>query len=162
LGMGRSGQRHLGARRSACRDAERCSEREFIAELVWAHFESIALVRTLLVSRECADGSRADADHAAAVAADNPADRRANEWAMEAAALARAAHVAHQCATDEWASHVMRLQGLMAMTDELYCNPVTPPRHEAQTAAAAMALVRLRSRDDCIARPGWPPRQTAG
>jgi hypothetical protein len=162
LGMGRSGQRHLGARRSACRDAERCSEREFIAELVWAHFESIALVRTLLVSRECADGSRADADHAAAVAADNPADRRANEWAIEAAALARAAHVAHQCATDEWASHVMRLQGLMAMTDELYCNPVTTPRREAQTAAAPMALVRFRSRDDCIGRPGWPPRQTAG
>ena len=160
--MGRTGQRHLGARRSACRDAEGCSEREFIAELVWAHFESIALVRTLLVSRESADVSRTDADYAAAVSADNPADRRANEWAIEAAALAGAAHVEHQCATDEWASHVMRLQGLIAMTDELYGNPVTPPRCETQTDAAAMALVRFRSRDDCIARPGWPPRQAAG
>jgi hypothetical protein len=160
--MRRTHQRHLGARRCACLDAESCSEREFTAELVRTHFESIALVRTLLVSREWADGSRADADHAAAVAADNPADRRANEWAIEAAALAGAAHVAHQCATDEWASHVMRLQGVMAMTDELYCNPVTPPRREAQTVAAPTALVRFRSRDDCIARPGWPPRQTAG
>jgi hypothetical protein len=162
MGMGRTHQRHLVARRCGPRDAEGCSERELIAELVQAHFESIALVRTLLLSHERSNGSRADADHAAAVAADNPADRRANEWAIEAAAVAEAAHVAQLCRTDEWASHVMRLQGLMAMTDELYRNPVIPPRREAQTAAAAMALVRFRSRDDCIDRPGWPPRQTAG
>jgi hypothetical protein len=162
MSMGRTHQRHLGARRCASLDAEGCSERALIAELVRAHFESIALVRRLLLSRERADESRADADHAAAVAADNPADRRANEWAIEAAAVADAAHVAQLYATDEWASHVMRLQGLMAMTDELYCDPGTPPRREAQTAAAAMALVRFRSRDDCIGRPGWPPRRTAG
>ena len=162
MGMGRTHQRHLGARRCACVDAEGCTEREFLAELVRAHFEGIALVRMLLLSRERAEGSRAEADHVAAVAADHPADRRANERAIEAAALAGAAHVEHQCATDEWASHVMRLQGLIAMTDELYGNPVTPPRCEAQTDAAAMALVRFRSRDDCIARPGWPPRQAAG
>jgi hypothetical protein len=113
-----------------------------------------ALVRTLLRSRERADGSRAHADHAAAVAADNPADRRANEWAIEAAALAGDAHIAQLSATDEWASHVMRLQGLVAMTDELYCNPVTAPRREAQTAVAAMALARFRSRGDCFGRPG--------
>ena len=153
MGMGRTHQRHLGARRCAWLDVEGCSEREFIAELVRAHFESIALVRRLLLSRERADESRADADHAAAVAADNPADRRANEWAIEAAARAGAAYVEQLCATDEWASHVMGLQGLMAMTDELYCNPVTHPRREAQTAAAAIALVRFRSRDDCIGRP---------
>ena len=162
MGMGRTHQRHLGAGRSSCLDTEGWSEREFIAELVRAHFESIVLVRTLLLSRERADDSRADADHAAAVAAANPADRRANEWAIDAAALAEAAHVAQLCATEEWASHVMRLQGLMAMTDELYCNPVTAPRCEAQTAAAGVALARFRSRDDCIGRPGWPPRQTAG
>jgi hypothetical protein len=162
MGMRRRHQRHLGARRCAGLDAEGCSERELIAELVQAHFESIALVRTLRLSHERADGSRADADHAAAVAADNPADRRAKEWAIEAAAIAEAAHVAQLWATDEWASHVMRLQGLMAMADELYCNPVTPPRREAQTAGAAMALARFRSRDDCIGRAGWPPRQTAG
>jgi len=159
--MGRTHQRH-GARRCAGLDAEGYSERELIAELVQAHFESIALVRTLRLSDERADGSRADADHAAAVAAENPADRRANEWAIEAAALAEAAHVAQLCAADEWATHVMRLQGLMAMTDELYCNPVTPPRREAQTAAAAIPPVRFRSRDDCPGRAGWPPRQTAG
>jgi hypothetical protein len=159
--MKRIHQRPLGARRWACLDTEACSQREVIAELVRAHLESIALVRTLLISRERADGSRAGADHAAAIAADNPADRQANEWAIEAAALARAAHLAELHATDDWDSHVMRLQGLMAMTDELCCNPVAAPRREAQTAPAATALTRSRSRDDCLGRPGLPPRQTA-
>ena len=69
MGMGRTDHRQLGAGRCAWLDAEGCSEREFIAELVRAHEASIALVRTLLLSHEQADGSRADADHAAAVAA---------------------------------------------------------------------------------------------
>jgi hypothetical protein len=153
MGMGPNQQRHLGARRCACLNAEGCSEREFIAELVRAHFESIALVRTLLLCRERADDSRADADHAAAVAADNPADRRANEWAIDAAALAGAAHVEQLCATDEWASHVMRLQGLMAMTDELLCDPVPAPGGEGPTAPAT-APARFRSRGDCLGRLG--------
>jgi hypothetical protein len=159
--MGPTDQRPLGDRRCACLHTETCSQREFIAELVRAHLESIALVRSLLMSRECADGSRAGADDAAALAADNPADRRTKEWAIEAAALARAAHLAELHATDEWDIHVMRLQGLMAMTDELHCHPVTAPRREAPTAAAATALTRSRSRDDCLGRPGLPPRQTA-
>ena len=92
------------------------------------------------MNRERADASKAGADHAAAVAADNPADLQASEWAIEAAALAGAAHAAQLDATHEWASHVMRLQGLMAMTDELYGDPVTAPRCEAQAAAAATAL----------------------
>jgi hypothetical protein len=161
--MKRTHQRPLGARRCACLDTEGCTQRKVIAELVRAHLETIALVRTLLMSRERADGSKAGADHAAAVAANNPADREASEWAIEAAALAEAARAAQLDATHEWASHVMRLQGLMAMTDELYGDPVTAPRCEAQAAAAATAaLTRSRSRDDCLGRPGWPPRQTAG
>lgn len=160
--MERPHQRQLGARRCACLAADACSQFEFIAELVRAHLESIALVRALLLSRDRAEGSRADADHAAAVADDNPADRRANERAIETAALAATAHLAQLDATDEWASHVLRLQGLMAMTDELFCNPVPAPRRGGQGAAASTAFARFRSRDNCLGRPGWPPRQAAG
>jgi hypothetical protein len=162
--MERAYQRQLGARRCGCLDADSdaCSQRGLIAELVRAHLESIALVRTLLLSRDRAEGFRADADHAAAVADDNPADRRANERTIEMAALAGAAHLAQLDAADEWASHVLRLQGLLAMTDELYSNPVTAPRREAQGAAASTAFARFRSRDDCLGRPGWPRRPAAG
>jgi hypothetical protein len=159
MGMRRRHQRHLGARRCASPDAEGCSERALIAELVQAHFESIALVRTLRLSHERADGSRADADHAAAVAADNPADRRANEWAIEAAAVADAAQVAQLYATDEWASHVMHVHGLMAMADELYGDRV--PAGPAAPAPTAMSLPRSRSRGDCDGWAGQPPRRCA-
>jgi hypothetical protein len=162
MGMRRTHQRQLGARRSACVGVEPCSARELIGELVRAHEESIALVRTLLQTHERADGCQANADHAVAFAAANPADRRANERAIEAATLAEASHRAKLYATDEWASHVMQLHGLMAMTDELCGNPVPGPGREGPTAAAATALARFRSRGDCLGRPGWSPRQTAG
>jgi hypothetical protein len=159
MGMRRTDQRWRTARRCACLDTEVCCQREFIAELVRAHHESIALVRTLLLSRDRDDSFRVGADHAAAVAADNPADRRANEWAIEAAALAGAAHVAQLHATDEWASHVMHVHGLMAMADELYGDRV--PAGPAAPAPTAMSLPRSRSRGDCDGWAGQPPRRCA-
>ena len=157
MGMRRTDQRWLTARRCACLDTEVCGHLEFIAELVRAHHESIALVRTLLLSRDRDDSFRVDADHAAAVAADEPTDGRANERAIEAAALARAAHVAQLHATDEWASHVMHLHGLMAMADELYGDRV--PGGAAASACVAAPLPR--SRGDCDGWAGQPPRRCA-
>jgi len=151
--MRRRHQRQLGARRSPCVGTEPWRARELIAELVFGHEESIALIRTLLLTHERADGRQADADHARALAAANRADRRANQRAIEAAALAQAAHLARLYATEEWASHVMHLHGLMAMADELYRAPVHAPPHDGPTAPAAMALARFRSRDDCLGRP---------
>jgi hypothetical protein len=159
MGMGRTHHRRLGTCRRACLDTEACSQCALIDELVRAHLESIALVRTLLLSCERADGSQAGADHAAAVAAHDPADRRANEWAIEAAALAEAARVAQLCATGEWASHVARLQGLMATADELYGDRV-PPGPAAQ-APAATPLTRFRLRGDCDGSAGQSPRRCA-
>ena len=159
MGMRRTDQRWLTARRCACLDTEVCGHLEFIAELVRAHHESIALVRTLLLSRDRDDSFRVDADHAAAVAADEPTDGRANERAIEAAALARAAHVAQLHATDEWASHVMHLHGLMAMADELYGDGV--PGGAAASACIATSLPRSRSRGDCDGWAGQPPRRCA-
>ena len=150
MGMRRTHPRQLGARRSACVGAEPCSAREIIAELVWAHEESVALVRTLLLTQGRADGRQADADHAAELAAANPADRRANERAVEAAAVAEAAQLAKLHAADEWTSHAMHVHGLMAMVDELYGDPV--PGAGGPTTAAATALARFRSRSDCIGR----------
>jgi hypothetical protein len=95
-----------------------------------------------------------DADHAAALAAANPADTAANARAIDAAAQAEAAHLAEMYAADKWASHVMHLHGLIAMTDELGCNPVPSPGPEGTTAAAATAPARIRSRADCLGRPG--------
>jgi hypothetical protein len=157
--MRRNDQRWPAGRRCACLDTEVCSQREFIAELVRAHQESIALVRTLLLSRDRDDSFRVDADHAAAVAADNPADGGANERAIEAAALARGAHVAQLHATDEWASHVMHLHGLIAMADELYSDRV--PAGPAASAPTATSLLPDRSRGDCDGWAGQPPRRCA-
>ena len=159
MSMRRIDQRWLTARRCACIDTEVCSQREFIAELVRAHHESIALVRTLVLSRDRDESFRVDAHHAAAVAADNPADRRAYDWAIEAAALARAAHVARLHATDEWTSHVMHLHGLMAMADELYGDRV--PDGAAAPACVATPPPRSRSRGECDGWAGQPPRRCA-
>jgi hypothetical protein len=158
--MKQTHQRQLGARRSACSGANAYSAREFIAELVCAHQETIALVRALLQSQERAEGRQADANHSMALAAANPADREAKDRAIEAAALADTAHLAEMYAADEWASHVMHLHGLMAMTDELYCIPVAAPR-PAGPAAGATPLPRLRSRGDCVGWAGRPPRPAA-
>jgi hypothetical protein len=149
-----SHQRQLRARRAACVGPVPCSAHQVIAELVWAHEESIALVRTLLLNHERADGRQATANHIGALAAANPADRRANEMAMEAAALAEAAHFAKLHATDEWASHVMHLHGLMAMADELYCDPVAAPGPDGPAGAGATARAQFRSRRDCLGRSG--------
>jgi hypothetical protein len=67
MDMRRSHQRQLGARRSACVAAERCDARDVVAELVWAHEESIALVRMLLLTGEQSGVRQADADHAIAI-----------------------------------------------------------------------------------------------
>jgi hypothetical protein len=152
MGMRRTHPRQLGARRSACIGAEPCSARELIAELVWAHEESIALVRTLLLTHERADGRQADADRAMALAAANPNNRRANERAVEAAALAEAAHLAKLYATDAWASHVMDVHGLVAMADELGCDALPAPGFDGSTAGAT-AVNQLRSRGHCLGRP---------
>ena len=48
-----------------------------------------------------------------------PRDRRAKETAIEAAALAEAAHLTKLSATEEWASYAMKLHGLLAMADEI-------------------------------------------
>jgi hypothetical protein len=146
-------QRQLGARRGACLGAEVSSERQVIAELVGAHEESIALVRTLLLTHERADVRQSTADDTVAFAAANPADRRAHDRASEAAALAEAARLAKAYAADEWASHVMHLHGLMAMTDELFCDRVPAPGGAGPTAAAT-APIRFRPRGDCLGRPG--------
>ena len=128
MGMRRTQQRQLGARRGACAGAEASPPRQIIAELVSAHADSIAFVRKLMLNNELADKTQAEADHIAALAAANPADGRSNERASAAAARAEAAHLAKQNAIDGWASHVMRLHGLVAMTDALYCNPVLHAR----------------------------------
>jgi vacuolar-type H+-ATPase subunit B/Vma2 len=154
MGMRPTHQRQLGARRCARVGAEASRARQVIAALVWAHEESIALVRTLLLTHERADGRQSNADRTGALAAANPADHWANDRAIEAPALADAAHLAEKYAADKWASHVMHLHGLIAMTDELYCNPVPTPGSEGPTAAAATAPARFRSRGDCLGRPG--------
>ena len=147
--MRRTHQRQLGARRCARVGAEPSRARTLIAELVWAHEESIALVRTLLPTHEHADPTGASAA--------NPADRWADDRVIDAAALAAAAQLAKLEAADKWASHVMRLHGLIAMTGELFCNPVPGPGREEPPAAAATARARFRSRGDggdCLGRPG--------
>jgi hypothetical protein len=65
--MRRTHQRQLGARRSVCVAVERGSTLEVVTDLVLAHEESIALVRTLLLTVERADVGQVDADHAVAV-----------------------------------------------------------------------------------------------
>jgi hypothetical protein len=154
MGMRRGRQRQLGDHRSACVGAEPWSARELIAELVSAHQETIALVRTLLLTYERADNRQADAHQAAALTVSHPGEHRANARAIEAAALADAARLGKRYATDEWASHVMHLHGLVAVAHELYGAPVPAPPHNGPTAAAATALARFRSRDDCLGRPG--------
>ena len=152
--MRRTHQRQLGGRRSACVDARACSAREFIAELIWAHEESIALVRALLLSHERAERRQTNADHGVRLAAAYPADREAHDRAVEAAAVAEAAKLAKMDAADKWASHVMYLYGLMAMTDKLSSNPTPTPGGDAPTAAAATAPARFRPRGDCLGRSG--------
>ncbi len=153
-------QRHPGARRPPCIGAEDGSVREVIADLVWAHKESIGLVRTLLLSHELAVARQADADHSAALAAANPDDRRAKETAIEAGALAEAAHLTKLSATEEWVSYAMKLHGLLAMADVLHCDP-GPAGGRAAPTITATAPARVRSRGDCIGRPGEPPRRAA-
>ena len=149
MGMRRSPhQRELGARRLACIGAETCSAREVVVEPVWALEDRIGLVRTLLLSHEQVDGRQLDANHDAALAEANPGDRRSNERAIEAVVLAEAAHLAKLYASEEWAGHAMYLHWLMAMADELDCDP--PDR---SAMAAATPLAQCRSRGDCLDRP---------
>jgi hypothetical protein len=152
MGMRRTQQRQLGARRYTCVGAEASRERQVIAELVWAHEESIALVRTLLLILERADARQSTADDTVALAAATPADPRAHGRAIEAAALSETGRPAKTYAADKWASHVMHLHGLMAMADELVCDPVPAPGGEGLIAAAT-ASNRLRPRGDCLGRP---------
>jgi len=118
--MGRRHERQLSARRGACDGGEASQARQIIAELVAAHADSIALVRSLMLNHEWADSSQAEADHVAALAAANPTDRGSHERAIAAAARAEAAHLAKQKALDAWAGQVMRTHGLVAMTEALY------------------------------------------
>ena len=153
--MRRTHQRQLGTRRSACIDGKARRGREFIAELVRAHVESIALAQALRVSHERSLRRQADADRGLAFAAANPDDLEAHDRAIELAALAEAARLAEMSAADTWASHVMRVHGLMAMTDELACDSVSAaPGGEGPTASAAPAAAPIRSRCDCFGRPG--------
>ena len=69
--------------------------------------------------------------------------------------LAEAEHLAKLYATEEWASHAMYLYGLMAMADELDCDPVAAPRPDRPATAAATLLAQSRSRGDCLDRPTW-------
>jgi hypothetical protein len=157
--MRRTRHRQLAAPRAACTGAKAPNAREFIAALVWAHEESIALVRALLLSQQQAEGRQADAKQSKELAATTPADREMKDRAIEAAARAEAAHLASAYAADEWASHLMHLHGLMAMVDELYGDRV--PVRPAAPAAAATPLPRFRSRGDCFAWVGQPPRRGA-
>ena len=151
--MRRTHQRQLSARQCAYFGAEATRARQVIVELVRAHQESIALVRILLLTHERAVSHQAAANHARAVAAATPAERRTNERMIEAAMQAEAAHLGQLCAIEKWASHVMQLHGLMAMADELYCNTVRAPWPDRTTTAAATTFDRFHSRGECARRP---------
>jgi alkylation response protein AidB-like acyl-CoA dehydrogenase len=150
MGMRRMPHRQLGTRRCGGAGAKAHRAGQLIRELVRAHEENIALVRTLLLTHVRADGHHPEVDELVSGIAAEPVDRRANE----PGALAKSARVAECSAAEKWADHVMQLHGLLAMIDELYCDPRLAPGREVPTAVASRRPVPLRLRGDCFGRPG--------
>jgi hypothetical protein len=154
MGMRRMPHRQPGTRRCGNAGAKAHRTGQLIRELVRAHEENIALVRTLLLTHVRADGHHPEVDELVPGIAAEPVDRRANEPVSEGGALAKSAHVTECSAAETWADHVMQLHGLLAMVDELYCDPLLAPGREVPTADASRRPVLLRSRGDCFGRPG--------
>ena len=113
---------------------------------VWVH--------SLLLAQEVADNCRADSERAIDVALGSPHDEQALRRVTEAEALAAEAELYEREASEAWWGHVLDVDGLIGMSEELYPMEDTSPLRERTGAtprgtAPARAIPR---RGPCWAR----------
>ena len=122
-----------------------------VTALVWAHHESVALVRRLLLSQEVADERRAETEYAVDVALAHPGDPRAVRAVAEAERCAAEADRYELEATQEWWAHIFGVEGLIAMAEKLHLgSSVERPGGEAESLPPLTPVVRvIRRRGGC-------------
>jgi hypothetical protein len=100
---------------------------QLVAALVWAHEETVKLVRWLLLTQEAADNRRAESERAIDLILTNPGDPSALSRLAIAADRAAAAERDELKATEDWWAHILDVQGLIAVAEDLNLVPETDP-----------------------------------
>jgi hypothetical protein len=93
--------------------------RALIATLINAHRRSLVLAKELMIAQEFADAQEERANHAIAVAASDPDNGEAIDWAIEASARSEDANEDERRATAGWAGHVIEVHQLIAAVEKL-------------------------------------------
>jgi hypothetical protein len=126
------------------RPSELFAAGRIVAALVWAHQESVAVVRRLLLTQEAADECRAESEHAVDFALAHPGDPSAVHAVAEAQRRAAEADRYELEATQQWWAHIFGVEGLIAVAEKLDLGSyVERPSGEDESSPTLTSAVRV-------------------